>query len=107
MSNVRLFLLVALLPGYFACAKAPDPVGLDQAQTPDDDDGVGGAGGRRPAGKGGASGASPDEFTFPRSMKAAGYATLHAGKFGNSPKAITGEFDETYDPGNSDVHRDR
>ncbi|MBI5091694.1 MAG: sulfatase-like hydrolase/transferase [Candidatus Hydrogenedentes bacterium] len=48
-----------------------------------------------------ASGAGRDTYTFPRAMKAAGYATLHAGKFGNSPKKITDEFDETSDPGQS------
>ena len=46
-----------------------------------------------------ASHSSPDGLTFPKAMKAAGYATIHAGKFGNSPKAVTSEFDETYDPG--------
>lgn len=46
-----------------------------------------------------ASGADPATHTFPRVMKSAGYATLHAGKFGNSPKNITAEFDETVDPG--------
>ncbi|MBX7257846.1 MAG: sulfatase-like hydrolase/transferase [Candidatus Hydrogenedentes bacterium] len=48
-----------------------------------------------------ASGVEPASYTFPRAMKEAGYATLHAGKFGNSPKRITDEFDETYDPGNA------
>ena len=48
-----------------------------------------------------ASGTTPDEFTFPKAMKAAGYATMHTGKNDNSPKAITAEFDETYDPGES------
>ncbi len=46
-----------------------------------------------------ASGDDPATHTFPRVMKDAGYATMHAGKFGNSPKKITDEFDETYDPG--------
>jgi len=46
-----------------------------------------------------ASGDDPATHTFPRVMKDAGYATMHAGKFGNSPKQITNEFDETYDPG--------
>ena len=44
---------------------------------------------------------TPDTFSFPRAMRAAGYATLHAGKNDNSPKAVTAEFDETYDPGES------
>ncbi len=42
----------------------------------------------------------PVTYTFPRAMKEAGYATLHAGKFGNSPKKITEEFDRSVDPGN-------
>ncbi|MCC6488223.1 MAG: sulfatase-like hydrolase/transferase [Candidatus Hydrogenedentes bacterium] len=46
-----------------------------------------------------ASGVDPASYTFPKVMKNAGYATLHAGKFGNSPKNITAEFDETVDPG--------
>jgi len=44
---------------------------------------------------------TPDTYSFPRAMKAAGYATLHTGKNDNSPKAVTAEFDETYDPGES------
>lgn len=44
---------------------------------------------------------TPDRYSFPRAMKAAGYATLHTGKNDNSPKAVTAEFDETYDPGES------
>jgi arylsulfatase A-like enzyme len=44
---------------------------------------------------------TPETFTFPRAMKAAGYATMHTGKNDNSPKTITAEFDETYDPGES------
>lgn len=48
-----------------------------------------------------ASGADPGTFTFPRAMKEAGYATLHTGKFGNSPKHITEEFDESSDPGHA------
>lgn len=43
----------------------------------------------------------PDAFTFPKAMREAGYAAIHAGKWGNSPKKITNEFDETYDAGNS------
>ncbi|HEY2573028.1 MAG TPA: sulfatase-like hydrolase/transferase, partial [Verrucomicrobiaceae bacterium] len=54
-----------------------------------------------------ASGATPDEFTFPRAMKSAGYATLHSGKNSNSPGAITAEFDETYDPGNATAVADK
>lgn len=53
------------------------------------------------------SGAGPDEFTFPRAMKEAGYATLHAGKYDNSPKAITSEFEETYDPGDATAVADK
>lgn len=45
------------------------------------------------------SGPDPATYTFPRAMREAGYATLHAGKFGNSPKRITDEFDKTCDPG--------
>jgi arylsulfatase A-like enzyme len=52
------------------------------------------------------SGATPDALTFPRAMKEAGYATVHAGKFGNSPKAVTGEFDESSDPGQADAVAD-
>jgi arylsulfatase A-like enzyme len=48
------------------------------------------------------SGDDPATHTFPRVMKNAGYATLHAGKFGNSPKQITDEFDETCDPGQAE-----
>ncbi|GMV90568.1 MAG: sulfatase [Candidatus Hydrogenedentota bacterium] len=48
---------------------------------------------------GDASGDDPATHTFPRVMKDAGYTTMHAGKFGNSPKPITSEFDETTDPG--------
>lgn len=44
---------------------------------------------------------TPDTYSFPRAMKAAGYATLHTGKNDNSPKMVTAEFDETYDPGES------
>jgi arylsulfatase A-like enzyme len=44
---------------------------------------------------------TPDTYSFPRAMRAAGYATLHTGKNDNSPKAVTAEFDETYDPGES------
>ena len=43
-----------------------------------------------------ASAADPNGFTFPRAMRAAGYATIHAGKWGNSPRKITDEFDETF-----------
>lgn len=43
----------------------------------------------------------PETYSFPRAMKAAGYATFHTGKNDNSPKAVTAEFDETYDPGES------
>jgi len=49
-----------------------------------------------------ASGDDPASHTFPRAMKDAGYATLHAGKFGNSPKNITNEFDRSVDPGHSE-----
>lgn len=42
---------------------------------------------------------APEEQNLPRAMKAAGYATLHAGKRVNSPSAITDLFDESYDPG--------
>lgn len=45
------------------------------------------------------SGNTPDEFTFPRTMQAAGYATLHVGKKPLSPKTITDEFEESVDPG--------
>jgi len=45
------------------------------------------------------SGDDPATSTFPRAMKEAGYATFHAGKFGNSPKKVTAEFDVTLDPG--------
>ncbi|MCC6796022.1 MAG: sulfatase-like hydrolase/transferase [Candidatus Hydrogenedentes bacterium] len=44
----------------------------------------------------------PATHTFPRAMKEAGYATIHAGKFGNSPKKITEEFDRSVDPGNGE-----
>jgi len=44
----------------------------------------------------------PATYTFPRAMKEAGYTTLHAGKFGNSPKKITEEFDRSVDPGNGE-----
>lgn len=44
---------------------------------------------------------TPETYSFPRAMKALGYATFHAGKNDNSPKAVTAEFDETYDPGES------
>jgi arylsulfatase A-like enzyme len=44
---------------------------------------------------------TPDTYSFPRAMRAAGYATLHVGKNDNSPKAVTAECDETYDPGAS------
>lgn len=47
------------------------------------------------------SGNTPDEFTFPRTMQAAGYATLHVGKKPLSPKTITDEFEETVDTGES------
>jgi len=53
------------------------------------------------------SGASPDEFTFPRAMKEAGYASLHSGKNDNSPKLVTKEFDETYDPGDAAAVADK
>jgi arylsulfatase A-like enzyme len=45
------------------------------------------------------SGGTANEFTFPKAMQAAGYATLHVGKKGLSPLAITNEFEETVDPG--------
>ena len=48
-----------------------------------------------------ASGADPKSFTLPRVMEDAGYATLHAGKHGNSPSRITAEFDKTCDPGHA------
>jgi len=51
--------------------------------------------------KGDASTDDPPTFTFPRAMREAGYATIHAGKFGNSPKKITQEFQESVDPGRS------
>jgi arylsulfatase A-like enzyme len=44
-----------------------------------------------------ASSPDPNTFTFPRAMRAAGYATIHAGKWGNSPRKITDEFDESHD----------
>lgn len=44
----------------------------------------------------------PATHTFPRAMKEAGYATCHAGKFGNSPKKVTEEFDVSVDPGRSE-----
>jgi arylsulfatase A-like enzyme len=44
-----------------------------------------------------ASLADPNAWTFPGAMRAAGYATIHAGKWGNSPKKITDEFDESHD----------
>jgi len=44
-----------------------------------------------------ASGVDPNTFTFPRAMRAAGYASIHAGKWGNSPRKITDEFDESHD----------
>jgi arylsulfatase A-like enzyme len=50
---------------------------------------------------------TPDTYSFPRAMRAAGYATLHTGKNDNSPKAVTAEFDETYDPGESMACADR
>ncbi len=43
------------------------------------------------------SGADPAEFTFPKAMREAGYATIHAGKNENSPVKVTREFEETYD----------
>ena len=54
-----------------------------------------------PRGGGAAADDTPETFTFPVAMKAAGYATMHAGKNDNSPKTITAKFDETYDPGES------
>lgn len=53
-----------------------------------------------------ASGDEPATHTFPRVMKDAGYATFHAGKFGNSPKKITDEFDQSVDPGHSSAVAD-
>jgi len=50
---------------------------------------------------------TPETFTFPKAMKAAGYATMHTGKNDNSPKTITAEFDETSDPGESMACADR
>jgi arylsulfatase A-like enzyme len=44
---------------------------------------------------------TPETYSFPHAMKAAGYATLHTGKNDNSPKTVTAEFDETSDPGES------
>jgi len=44
-----------------------------------------------------AGGADPNAFTFPRAMRAAGYAAIHAGKWGNSPRKVTDEFDESHD----------
>ena len=44
-----------------------------------------------------ASSTDPGAFTFPGAMRAAGYATIHAGKWGNSPKKITDEFDQSHD----------
>ena len=49
----------------------------------------------------------PATFTFPRAMHEAGYATIHAGKFENSPKKITNEFDKTYDAGHADANADK
>ncbi|MEI9893155.1 MAG: sulfatase-like hydrolase/transferase [Chthoniobacter sp.] len=49
----------------------------------------------------------PDALTFPRAMREAGYAAIHSGKFGNSPRKITNEFDETYDAGHSDQDADK
>jgi arylsulfatase A-like enzyme len=49
-----------------------------------------------------ASGNDAATHTFPRAMKDAGYATFHAGKFGNSPRSITNEFDRSVDPGHSE-----
>jgi arylsulfatase A-like enzyme len=49
----------------------------------------------------------PDAFTFPRAMREAGYAAIHAGKWENSPKKITNEFDETYDAGNAAQNADK
>ena len=44
-----------------------------------------------------ASSKDPNTFTFPQAMRSAGYATIHAGKWGNSPRKVTDEFDESYD----------
>ncbi|NUM52193.1 MAG: sulfatase-like hydrolase/transferase [Candidatus Hydrogenedentes bacterium] len=49
-----------------------------------------------------ASTEDPATHTLPRAMREAGYATLHAGKFGNSPKKVTEEFDTSVDPGHSE-----
>jgi arylsulfatase A-like enzyme len=53
------------------------------------------------------SGDDPASHTFPRVMQNAGYATIHAGKWGNSPKKILNEFQETYDPGNAEQVADK
>lgn len=52
------------------------------------------------------SGEDPSTYTLPRALRAAGYATCHAGKFGNSPKKITEEFDLSVDPGRSEAVAD-
>ncbi|MDR3401663.1 MAG: sulfatase-like hydrolase/transferase [Chthoniobacter sp.] len=44
---------------------------------------------------------TPETYAFPRAMRVAGYATMHTGKNDNSPSAVTAEFDETSDPGES------
>lgn len=54
-----------------------------------------------------ASGADPARWTFPGAMKQAGYATVHAGKYGNSPRKITDEFDQTDDTGTAESNADR
>lgn len=53
------------------------------------------------------SGSDPTTFTLPRVMKEAGYATLQAGKFGNSPGKILEEFEERCDPGQATQVADR
>ncbi len=54
-----------------------------------------------------ASGSDPSSYTFPRAMREAGYATIHSGKYGNSPRPITNEFDRTFDPGNAEANADK
>jgi arylsulfatase A-like enzyme len=54
-----------------------------------------------------ASGTSPSAYTFPRAMREAGYATIHSGKYGNSPRRITNEFDRSFDPGNAEANANK
>ncbi len=53
------------------------------------------------------SGATLDEFTFPKAMRAAGYAAIHCGKDENSPKKVTAEFEVTFDGGHAQANVDR